>query len=681
MDMRDYIGHDRHSQDGKVMIPPIGGFIRGLSGPWNAMLQKATATLSTPATAGTAVQAPRIKLLYKLLGIFLGLAIVPVMLAGYFLVQVPNNYIQAESRGVKMAIAQKVASNVVSYIDNVKIILQVVHKSSDFLTMNSGRQKAILSNVMNAYPMFMRMAVVDLNGREIAAVNRVAENPTRERWERVEALKSMKALGDYISDVSRSQEMYPRMTIGVPIERIPGRPVGMLLGVVNLIDLSSIIKDLSIGKKGYVYIVDMKKKQLIAHPDVELLLNAEAPKSVAAAFLSPEDTDSGAYEFVDDNKNKFLDTYATVPIRRLNWRVFVQQPTAEAYETASRMRSQIRGLLLFVALITLALAYFISRSIVQRVSTLQSAMEQVGEGNFDVPSVPAYNDEFGSLTQKFIWMAHSLKDKTLRLLLAQHELQRWNSQLEQRVTERTRALREAQEQLIAQEKLAALGQMASVVGHELRNPLAVMNNSVYFLKTKIASLLGGAALEPKLEKHLNVIESEIGKSNNIIRDVLDFARNRALNPSLQKVDEMVEKAIERIQVPEGVTLLKQLSLNGTQAMVDEDELRQVLVNLMENACQAMTSGGTLTVGTKAQGERVAIDISDTGCGIPQEHLSKIFAPFFTTKSRGTGLGLAVVKKIVERHQGSITVESKVGEGTSFHIQLPITQASAGAKGK
>jgi signal transduction histidine kinase len=305
-------------------------------------------------------------------------------------------------------------------------------------------------------------------------------------------------------------------------------------------------------------------------------------------------------------------------------------------------------------------------------------MEQVGEGNFDVPDVPTSNDEFGLLTERFVWMANSLKDKTLKLISAQKELQKWNSELEKRVQERTRDLKEAQDQLIAQEKLAALGQMASVVGHELRNPLAVMNNSVYFLKTKLAALLGAQtsepenpAADPKIQKHLNIIESEIGKSNTIIRDVLDFARNRALNLATHRVDELVEKAIERIQLPAGVTLKKDLLLGELQVPLDEDEIRQVLVNLMENACQAMTSGGTLTIGTKSHQDQVEIIIADTGCGIPQEHLNKIFAPFFTTKSRGTGLGLAVVKKIIERHQGTIDVKSKVGEGTAFHITLPM----------
>jgi signal transduction histidine kinase len=650
----------REDQSGKVVLPSFSLPVRDFSPSSVSVLLDRQST-------------PRGKLLYKLLVIFLGLSIVPLMLAGFELIRVGDNYIQKESRGVKMGIAQKVASNVASYMDNVKNILQVVHKSSDFLTMNPARQNVILGNVMNAYPMFMRMAVVDMTGKQVTAVNRLGDSSARERYEDAQALRSIRSLGDYMSDVSRSPEGYPRITIGVPIEKIPGRPLGVILGVVNLVDLSSLIKDLLIGKKGYVYIVDMRKRQLVAHPDVQMLLNADPPAEVSAALLSPEESSSGAIEFTDQGGHQFLDTYYTVPIPRLNWRVFVQQPTAEAYQASSQMRSQITKLLIGVILITLGLAVYLSKVFVKRIQTLQAAMELVGEGRFDVPQVPASNDEIGALTEKFLWMAHSLKDKTLRLLTAQKELQRWNSELEHRVQERTRALQEAQEQLISQEKLAALGQMASVVGHELRNPLAVMNNSVYYLKTKLVNAAGAEGLDPKLDKHIHILESEIVKSNAIIRDVLDFARNRALNASPQKMDELVEKSIERIQVPPSVSLNKQLGLNGTEAMVDEDEIRQVLVNLMENACQAMTSGGTLTVGTKAQGDKVHIYIADTGCGIPQEHLSKIFAPFFTTKSRGTGLGLAVVKKIIERHQGSIEVKSVVGEGTVFLIRLPLQQ--------
>jgi len=616
------------------------------------------------------VEVRRGKLLYKLLVVFLSLSIVPLLIAGYQLIRVGDNYIQKQIIGVKLGIAQKVASSVTSYMEDKKNALQIVHKSNDFLNMNPRSQSEILSNVMNAYPMFMHMAVLDLNGREISSVNRMGRSSRADtRREERDALKMIKSLGDYRSPVSRSPEGYPQITLGVPIERIPGRPIGVLIGVINLIDLSSLIKDLVIDKKGYVYIVDMAQKHLVAHPDIQTLLSKVPPPEVRAAALAPEESASGALEFTDQSKHRFLATYASVP--QLNWRVFVQQPTEEAYAASTQMRSEIFKVLIMVILVTVIVGLFISQAIVRRVQTLQQAMEQVGEGNFNVPDVPTSNDEFGSLTEKFLWMANSLKDKTLKLVSAQKELQKWNSELEKRVQTRTRDLKEAQEQLIAQEKLAVLGQMASVVGHELRNPLAVMNNSIYFIKTKLAAVAGDAGLESKIEKHLHILENEIVKSNMIIRDVLDFSRNRALNLSPQRIDELVEKATERIQLPADVTIKKELGLGDLQVPLDEDEIRQVLVNLMENACQAMTSGGTLTVGTKSHGDKVEIVIADAGCGIPQEHLSKIFAPFFTTKSRGTGLGLAVVKKIIERHQGTIDVTSKVGEGTAFHIHLLI----------
>ena len=634
-----------------------------------------TSAVSGIAAAGRDTPRHRGKLLYKLLAVLLALSLVPLIWTAYILIHVGDRAIQHQIIDMKKEIAEKVATNVYNYLEDRRNSLQIVQKSDDFLTMDPKAQTEILGNVMNAYRMFMRLAVIDMDGHEISAVNRMGNAPSRQaHWDEAEALRSIRSMGNYLSMVSRSPEGYPQVTVGVPIERIPGRPIGVLMGVVNLLDLSSLVKGLVVSEHGYVYIVDMTKRQLIAHPDLDTLLGALLPPEVQAASLAPEDNPSGAIEFADQAGHKFLATYATVP--QLNWRVFVQQPVREAYETLTEMKRLVSKVLILVVFITIFAAVALGQWIVKHVHTLQDAIEQVGEGNFDIPDVPISNDEFGSLTEKFLWMARILKDKTIKLMTAQQELHQWNAELERRVDVRTRDLKEAQDQLIAQEKLAALGQMASVVGHELRNPLAVMNNSVYFLKTKLAqSLSSDDGLDEKIAKHIRILEGEIVKSNAIIRDVLDFARNRALNAVPHKIDELVDQAIERIQIPPTVTLKKALTLGELEVPVDEDELRQVLVNLMENACQAMTSGGTLVVGTKTQGGFAEIMIGDTGCGIPQEHVNKIFAPFFTTKSRGTGLGLAVVKKIIDRHQGRIEVKSKVGEGTEFHILLPLKEVA------
>lgn len=620
------------------------------------------------------------KLLYKFLVVFLGLSAGPLVVGGFQIVRKAQALIQEESVGVKLGIAQKVADNVAAYMENIKNVLLVVHKSSDFLEMDLRRQKGILENVMNAYPMFMRMSVVDPQGRERVTLNRVRSGMDQGLSDQdVNAFRAVLSRGEFIGSVSRSPEGYPQMTIGVPIESIPGRPLGVLLADVNLIDVSSLIRDLRVGQRGYVYVVD-GTPQLVAHPDPQTLLSTTVPPEVKAASLAPGERSVGAIEFADQRGRKFLGAFATVP--KMSWRVFVQQPLEEAYRAQYTMRSEITKVLVVVLFLTVLLALLMTHRLVKPVRRLQEAMEAVGEGNFDVPALPPTNDEIGALSEKFRWMSKSLKEKTLRLVAAQGELQRWNNELERRVEERTRALRTAQEQLIAQEKLAALGQMASVVGHELRNPLAVMNNSVYYIKTRLAELLTpgagasvAAATAPevpaKVAKHLSILETEIDKSNKIIRDILDFARSRPLNTQPLRVDELVSQAIERIQIPTDVQVEKQLGLNGTEALLDEDEVRQVLTNLMENACQAMPSGGTLTVGTKvSEGGGIEIIISDTGCGIPPEHLGKIFAPFFTTKSRGTGLGLAVVKKVMDRHHAQIQVKSEVGQGTAFTLRFP-----------
>src|SRR5258708_8268034 len=296
--------------------------------PMNPALAASTTILQEDLVTSREIR--RGKLLYKLLIVFLSLSIVPLLVAGYQLIRVGDNYIQKQIIGVKLGIAQKVASSVTNYIEDKKNALQIVHKSSDFLTMKPQRQSEILSNVMNAYPMFMRMAVIDLNGREISSVNRMgASSRSNFRPEDLQALRLIKSLGDYIGPASRSPEGYPQMTLGVPIERIPGRPIGVLIGVINLIDLSSLIKDLVIDKNGDVYIVDMLNLQLIAHPYTGILINKEIPPEIKALKeLIKENPKTfegsraamGALEFHDDaTANNYLATYAAVP--RLDWKV------------------------------------------------------------------------------------------------------------------------------------------------------------------------------------------------------------------------------------------------------------------------------------------------------------------------------------------------------------------------
>jgi signal transduction histidine kinase len=258
---------------------------------------------------------------------------------------------------------------------------------------------------------------------------------------------------------------------------------------------------------------------------------------------------------------------------------------------------------------------------------------------------------------------------------AQLELQRLNEQLETRVRERTAALRDAQEELIRQEKLAVLGQLAGGVGHELRNPLGAISNAAYFLNMVIEEP------DPEIQETLEILDKEVRTSERIISSLLDFARTKP--PTWRKVDinEVVQEALSRAAVPENVEVVSQLNGTLPATLADPDQLVQVFGNIILNAVQAMPEGGQLVVEASRDSdfgeppevsspEWVAVSFTDTGVGISEENLGKLFEPLFTTKAKGIGLGLAITRTLVEGHGGSIEVRSEVGEGSTFTVKLP-----------
>ena len=263
------------------------------------------------------------------------------------------------------------------------------------------------------------------------------------------------------------------------------------------------------------------------------------------------------------------------------------------------------------------------------------------------------------------------RDITEKQLEADQILQ-LNTQLEERVEERTRELREAQEQIVRKEKLAFLGQLAGSVGHELRNPLAVISNAVYYLK------MTNSNGDEKVKKYLDMIESETKGAEKIISDLLEFARTKSFERMPSKIVEMVNHSLGRLQIPKHINVKLDLPASLPDVNVDPCHVGQILENLVTNACEAMQDGGILRIGTRVmekEGKQfIGIVVKDTGKGILPEHLNKLFEPLFTTKARGIGLGLAVCKKLAEVNEGFIDVSSEEGKGAEFILYLPVKGA-------
>jgi PAS domain S-box-containing protein len=244
-------------------------------------------------------------------------------------------------------------------------------------------------------------------------------------------------------------------------------------------------------------------------------------------------------------------------------------------------------------------------------------------------------------------------------------LRDYNIRLALDVVERTRELQDAQEKLVRQEKLAVLGQLAGGVGHELRNPLAVINNAVYYLK------LVQPDADEKVRKYHGVIEHEVRNAEKIITDLLDFARVRSADREPLDVPSLVQRVLERFPPPESLKTILEIPADLPQLYVDVRQMEQVLGNLAVNACQAMAEGGTLTISARLEKDLVAIAVKDTGTGITPGNMKKLFEPLFTTKPKGIGLGLAVSRKLMEANSGRIEAQSEAGQGSTFTLYLPV----------
>jgi len=236
-------------------------------------------------------------------------------------------------------------------------------------------------------------------------------------------------------------------------------------------------------------------------------------------------------------------------------------------------------------------------------------------------------------------------------------------------------LRQTQRQLVAKEKLALLGEMAATVAHEIRNPLTAVRGFAQRISRK-------AGADERLCEYCRLIVEEVDRLNRVIKDVLDFAR--PLSPALEPGDlnALISDIVHLLQeelVQNEITTVPLLDLSLPPIPLDATQIKQVLVNLIQNARQAMGREGTLTLATERVGDWAVLSVSDTGGGIPPGILDRMWEPFFTTRTHGSGLGLALVRRVVEDHGGRVEVETRVGEGTTFRIFLPIHAEGSGAE--
>jgi len=229
-----------------------------------------------------------------------------------------------------------------------------------------------------------------------------------------------------------------------------------------------------------------------------------------------------------------------------------------------------------------------------------------------------------------------------------------------------------QEQILKTQRLEAIKQLATMVAHDLRNPLAGIRNAAYYIKRKLGNV------DQTIREMLEIIDREVVFANDIVNDLLDFASDRPLELKLESINSLIEETLRLIQIPENIEVIKEFE-EIPKICVDANRLKRVFKNLIENSVQAMPKGGKLTIKTRKNEDSVEIIFKDTGVGISKENMKKIFTPFFTTKAKGVGIGLSICKKFVKDHNGEIRVESEEGKGSVFTVILPIKKLKGGER--
>lgn len=324
--------------------------------------------------------------------------------------------------------------------------------------------------------------------------------------------------------------------------------------------------------------------------------------------------------------------------------------------------------LLFVILF-LVVIYFSTGRIIDPLLKMVMATQKIAQGDLSHKVEVGAGDEIGYLAESFNTMTQNLK-------VANEKLLDWGKTLEKKVAERTKDLTEMQTHLIQSEKLASLGKLAAGVAHEINNPLGGILIYSHLL-------LEDTDKDHPFYENLKKIVKETSRCKDIVKGLLEFARPKEPEMGLVDINDIVNTSLsfyESQALFQNITITKNYARDLPKIVADSAQLQQVFINIILNAAEAIQGHGTLSLSTKLTEDNKFIDIefADTGPGIAEEDKKRLFEPFFTTKEvgKGTGLGLAISYSIIRKHKGNIKVSSKIGQGTTFTVQLPAISETA-----
>jgi signal transduction histidine kinase len=569
--------------------------------------------------------------------ILAGAALLPLIIFGIVSILSLRTGTRESIVAGNLNVAARAAEAIRGYVSSHSDVLKALAADLQNTGLDRSQQDRILKNWILEIPRFREITLFDENRKPMVS-SRVG--PPRVA---VPAEAGISLGGVSMSPIRVDDDLLPTTVFAVPLTQL-GRPAGWLVGEFSLEEMWRMVDDIRIGAHGFALVV-APDGTLVAHGDPDqkpLVAQARNMKGhplvdVAGASLP------ASREFVDENGQPQLAVAAQ--IRDLGWTVIVEQPTGEAYATATALQKQLLIAIGLALLLMIGMGLRFGRRFIAPIFTLKGATEAVAAGDLESRVSITTGDEFTDLGNAF----NSMADRLVEL----------------------------QENVKRQERQAMFGRLAAGLVHDLSHPIQNIGNSTRLLMRDDVDPESREMFQRTIERELMTLKRFMDDLRNVVKPKPVERFPLEINASVAEIVESMHVEAER----SGVAIETRYAQDPVVIAGDRFALGRVYRNLITNAIQATAAGGRVSIATARDGDHVEISVTDTGSGIPADRLSKVFDDFVTTKRRGLGLGLAISKRIVEQLDGTITVESEVGRGTSFTMRFPAqgegsTQAAA-----
>jgi len=576
-------------------------------------------------------------------------------------------YFRYQESQEQLAFLQEQAATVAAlkierFIHDVETAMKAATKYQDIARKGiSPEYEFELKRLLYLASAISEAAVIDADGIKQAQMSRaraVSSDATRD-FSTSPAFKQARQGRSYFGSVYFARDSEPYMTMALPIEHYKRNIIGVLQAEVNLKYVWEVVSGIKPGKAGYAYAVT-RSGDLIAHPDISLVLqgrNVSQLDQVKMAFQAQTRARKARAPVARNLQGaKVISSYA--PIASLDWAVFIERPVQEAYEPLYASMLRTSSLLLVGLGVALLASFFVARRVVTPLEMLRKGAERIRKGDLSARLEMKTGDEIEILADEFNDMATNLRQAY--------------EGLERKVAEPTQALSVANEKL--EEASQHKSQFLANVNHDLRTPVSAIIGYARLLRRETEGQIA-----PLQQDNLDDLLRNAERLLGMIDSLLDFAKIEAgkVEVTMERVEvegiiRDVAATVEPMVNNGHVHIIREVAADIPVLNTDREKLRQIVLNLLDNAVK-FTHRGEIKVSAAQQNGALKLAVSDTGIGIAKEDMPRLFEEFYRGRSatRGSGLGLTIVKKFVTLLGGEVTVESELGKGSVFTVTLPL----------